>query len=50
MFTLIPGADFCCARAMKLVSPLGSGLNLNELRKLIAIATAAIKIAAAKIL
>src|SRR5262249_19536410 len=37
--TLMPGADFCCARAMKLSSPLESGLNENEPRKL---ATAAI--------
>ena len=50
MLTLIPGADFCCARVMKLASPFESGLNLNEVSKVIAAASAQSKIAAARIL
>src|SRR6184192_3726110 len=45
IFTLIPGADFCCARAIKLASPLESGLNENELRKAAATANMQSKIA-----
>src|SRR6516162_6593225 len=30
--TAIPGAAFCCARAINSVSPLGSGLNREEFR------------------
>src|SRR5215469_12313400 len=48
--TLMPGTDFCCARAMKLSSALESGLNENEPRKLAAAAIIASAIALAKIL
>src|SRR6516162_7200009 len=45
--TLIPGADFCWARAIKAPSLLGSGLNRIEFRNAAVIAKTASKITAA---
>src|SRR6516164_8581529 len=42
--TLIPGADFCWARAIKVPSLLGSGLKRIEFRNAAAIAKTASKI------
>jgi hypothetical protein len=50
MLTLMPETDFCCARALKVASPLGSGLKLNESTKPINRARIDSKIAAATIL
>src|SRR5271169_1699651 len=48
--TVMPGADLCCARAIKSASPLGLGLNRNDLIMIIAPAAPQKIIAIIKIL